>query len=266
MEVDGHKKIEIPPSLMDSQGPSRGSEYELAAVDAMIESSEPGERGSAASLVEVAYVRLRSDVIHGALAPGEKLRIEELRAKYGLGATPLREALSRLSAVGLVEASAQRGFRVSRVSVEDLDDVTENRVRLECDLLRDSIAHGDEAWEARVAGAFHTLSKMEAKGLPLDADTFSRWEKRNRDFHEALVASAVSRWTARFRAMIYDHHERYRRISHLVGNRSFDVRREHSSLCKAALARDADTACTVAALHIRRTGDAIRRQLAHRLR
>jgi DNA-binding GntR family transcriptional regulator len=145
MEVDGHEKIEIPPSLMDSQGPSRGSEYELAAVDAMIESSEPGERGSAASLVEVAYVRLRSDVIHGALAPGEKLRIEELRAKYGLGATPLREALSRLSAVGLVEASAQRGFRVSRVSVEDLDDVTENRVRLECDLLRDSIAHGDEA-------------------------------------------------------------------------------------------------------------------------
>jgi GntR family transcriptional regulator, carbon starvation induced regulator len=235
-------------------------------VKSMTESDPVGERGAAVSLIELAYARLRSDVIHGVLEPGEKLRIEELRGRYGLGATPLREALSRLSAVGLVDASAQRGFRVSRVSVEDLDDVTDNRVRLETELLRDSIAHGDDAWEARVAGAFHSLSKMEAQGLPLDAETFSRWELRNRDFHETLVSNAVSRWTARFRAMIYDHHERYRRISHLVGNRSIDVRREHADLCAAALARDADTACNIAALHVRRTGDAIRRQLANRLR
>lgn len=224
-----------------------------------------GDAANAGSLAEAAYARLRSDVIHGVLAPGAKLRIEELRGRYGLGATPLREALSRLSVVGLVEATAQRGFRVSRVSVEDLDDVTDSRIRLETDLLRDSIAHGDDAWEAHLAGAFHTLAKLEAQGLPLDAETFGRWEMRNRAFHEALVAAATSRWTARFRAMIYDHHERYRRISHLVGNRSIDVRREHAELCEAALARDAETACNVAALHIRRTGDAIRKQLAHRL-
>jgi DNA-binding GntR family transcriptional regulator len=229
--------------------------------------AEPaGNDGAATSLVELAYAHLRRDVILGALKPGEKLRIEDLRARYGLGATPLREALSRLSAIGLVEATAQRGFRVSRVSVEDLDDVTACRIRLETELLRDSIAHGGDAWEARVAGAFHTLAKMEKRGLALDAETFSRWEALNRAFHEALVSAASSRWNVRFREMIYDHHERYRRISHLVGNRSIDVRREHAQICEAALARDADAACRVAELHVRRTGDAIRKQLAHRLR
>jgi len=232
--------------------------------------AEPAEvrddDGSAGSLVETAYARLRRDVILGALAPGAKLRIEDLRARYGLGATPLREALSRLTSAGLVDATTQRGFRVSRVSIEDLDDVTECRIRLETGALRESIANGDDAWEARVAGTFHMLAKVEANGLASDAATFGRWEERNRAFHEALVDAATSRWTARFRAMIYDHHERYRRISQLAGDRSIDVRREHAELCEAALARDAESACNVAALHIRRTGDAIRRQLGHRLR
>ena len=213
------------------------------------------------SLVETAYDRIRADVIFGLLEPGRKLRIDDLRGRYGLGATPLREALARLSATGLVEATSQRGFRVSRISVRDLEDVTESRVRLESELLRQSIENGDDAWEARVAGAFHTLSKMESQGLPLDAETFSVWERRNRAFHEALIESATSPWTQRFRSMIYDHHERYRRIAHLVANRAFDVRQEHAAICEAALARDATTAVAVAAQHIRRTGDAIRKQL-----
>jgi DNA-binding GntR family transcriptional regulator len=217
------------------------------------------------SLVELGYGKIREDIVFGRLAPGEKLRIEDLRGRYGLGATPLREALSRLSAIGLVEASAQRGFRVARVSVEDLDDVTANRIQFECDLVRQSIENGDDAWEARVAGAFHTLSKMESQGLPLDEETFSRWEARNRAFHEALTSRATSRWTKRFQTMIYDHHERYRRMSHLVGNRSRDVRIEHAHICAAALARDADEACRLSAQHIQRTTDAIRKQLAHRL-
>jgi DNA-binding GntR family transcriptional regulator len=95
-------------------------------------------------------------------------------------------------------------------------------------------------------------------GLPLDDETFSRWEARNRAFHEALTSRATSRWTKRFQTMIYDHHERYRRMSHLVGNRSRDVSVEHAQICAAALARDADEACRLSAQPIQRTTDAIR--------
>lgn len=217
--------------------------------------AEPG------SLVEHAYGLIRKDIIFGNLDPGLKLRIDDLRGRYGLGATPLREALARLSTTGLVEATSQRGFHVSRVSAADLEDVTESRIRLETELLRQSIQFGDDAWEARVAGTFHSLAKMESAGLPLDVETFSMWELRNRAFHEALIGSARSPWTARFRSMIYDHHERYRRIAHLVANRAFDVRQEHAQMCAATLARDAEKAVLIAAQHIRRTGNAIRNQL-----
>ncbi len=219
------------------------------------------EGAGVGSLVEAAHAKLHRDIIFGVLEPGRKLRIDDLRNRYGLGATPLREALARLGASGLVEATSQRGFRVSPVSLRDLEDVTESRVRLETELLRQSIAHGDDAWEARVAGAFHTLSKMEANGLPLDEETFGRWERCNRAFHEALIDSAESRWTARFRTMIYDQHERYRRMAHLVANRSEEVRREHATICEAALARDAETATRITADHIRRTGRALAQQL-----
>lgn len=217
------------------------------------------------SLVEAAYEQIRRDIIFNELPSGSKLRIDELRSRYGFGATPLREALSRLTAVGLVETASQRGFRVAPVSVKDLEDVTESRVRLETQLLAESIAAGDDAWEGRVAGTFHTLSKLEAAGLSLDPASFSRWEERNSRFHDALISCSTSRWTARFRATIYDHHERYRRISHVVGNRSFDVRHEHAAICEAALARDADAACRLTAAHIRTTGEAIRIHLGPQL-
>ena len=58
------------------------------------------------------YDRIRDDIIHGQLAPGSKLKIDLLREHYDVGATPLREALSLLTADGLVERLDQRGFRV----------------------------------------------------------------------------------------------------------------------------------------------------------
>src|SRR6185369_8530624 len=64
------------------------------------------------SQIEDAYRRLRDDIISGALVPAEKLRIEHLRQRYGIGASALREALSRLVSDGLVECEAQRGYWV----------------------------------------------------------------------------------------------------------------------------------------------------------
>jgi DNA-binding GntR family transcriptional regulator len=168
----------------------------------------------APSLVEHAYRQIREDIIFARLLPGEKLRIEELRERYGLGSTPVREALSRLSATGLVEATSQRGFRVAPISEADLDDVTTMRVRLEAAALRESIEQGDDRWEAGVAAAYHTLHALERRSLNREHAHFATWEQRNRAFHDALVAACRSQWTLRFRSLIYDQHERYRRISH----------------------------------------------------
>ena len=79
------------------------------------ESSQNEVRYTRGSLV---YDRLRTDVISGELAPGQRLALDMLKERYQVGVTPLREALYRLSASLLVEAEDQRGFRVADISLQ----------------------------------------------------------------------------------------------------------------------------------------------------
>jgi GntR family carbon starvation induced transcriptional regulator len=226
---------------------------------AVVEADAPEPR----SLIETAYRCLREDIVCGRLAPGSRLRIDILRSSYGIGATPLREALSRLSAVGLVEASPQRGFRVTPVSEEDLDDITRQRVRFEVEALRESIAYGDDRWEANVVATHHRLRIVERALPSRSAPAFNEYEIRNRDFHEALVSACRSPWTLRFRAMIYDHHERYRRLSMVLQTASMqNVGRQHAAIKDAALDRNADVAAALTEKHIMRTVEVVRTSLA----
>lgn len=208
------------------------------------------------TLVESAYRNLRRDIIEGRLVPGEKLRIEHIKDNYGVGAGTLREALSLLISDALVISQEQRGFRVAPVSLEDCEDITETRVMLECEALRQSIRLGDDIWESELLAAFHRLTKAEEK---LAEDGFrEEWEERNRVFHETLISACPSRWVKYFLTILYHQAERYRRLSLGHKNVARDVHAEHEALFKAALARDTDLACTILASHIRSTFQSIR--------
>ena len=75
---------------------------------------------------DVAYQRLHADILWGRALPGSPLRFTELQLRYGVGVSPLREALSRLVSEGLVTTEGQRGFRVARVSADEAQDVSSN--------------------------------------------------------------------------------------------------------------------------------------------
>ena len=115
------------------------------------------------TLVESAYRNLHRDIIEGILPPGAKLRVEHLKDNYGVGAGTLREALSLLISDSLVVTQGQRGFRVAPVSLEDFEDITNMRVMLESEALRQAIALGDEVWEGDLLAAFHLLEPSHAK-------------------------------------------------------------------------------------------------------
>ena len=109
------------------------------------------------TLAERATQRIEADIVRGTLAPNARLGIAETAARYGVGATPLREALSRLAARGLVNAIGKRGFRVQSISRDDLADIVRIRSVLEREAIRLSIAAGDGAWEGEIVGALHQL-------------------------------------------------------------------------------------------------------------
>lgn len=92
--------------------------------------------GGPTTLTTQVYGRLRGEIIGGQLKPNEKLRLAALRQRLGVGMSAIREALSRLAAEGLVIAEDQRGFRVSPVSREDLEDLTRVRIEIERHLAR----------------------------------------------------------------------------------------------------------------------------------
>ncbi|VVD71580.1 GntR family transcriptional regulator [Pandoraea terrigena] len=221
--------------------------------------SSPPQTGEA-TLAQSAYLHLRSDIVEGHLAPGEKLRVEHLKDRYDVGAGTLREALALLVADALVVQHGHRGFRVTPVSLADFIDITETRVQLETEALRQSIALGDDTWEADLASAFHLLSLAEERldGQSDNGSQFAQWEARNRAFHEVMIRACPSRWLHHFLAILYRQSERYRRLSITHRPLPRNVHDEHRAIFDACLARDADKASTLLAAHIRKTLEAVR--------
>src|ERR1700691_3843127 len=122
-------------------------------------SSLPSTTVAAASLTQRAYDLLREALLDCRFEPGEPLRIGELCKRLEASQGAVREALSRLTSEGLVEARPQRGFRVMPISAEDLRDLTAARIEIEELCLRHAIEAGDVRWDARLVGAFHQLSR-----------------------------------------------------------------------------------------------------------
>ncbi|CAM5329357.1 GntR family transcriptional regulator [Mycolicibacterium aubagnense] len=207
------------------------------------------------TLAEKAYDALRHDIIRGELAPGRPLRLSDLSERYDMGFSPLREALNRLHAERLVTAESLRGFRVAPLSLDELHDAVNVRIKVECDALRASIEHGDDNWAAGIVSALYALNLQVARTGP-DADIWAL-EARHYAFHRALLAACNSPWTLEFFERLYAATERYRiptllAATHPAGR---DVQAEHSALAEATLARDADKATALLEAHYRKTAD-----------
>ena len=210
------------------------------------------------TLAEKAYDSLRRDIVAGLLKPGAPLRMAQLSDRYGMGFSPLREALNRLQAERLVTSVALKGFSVAPLSMEEMWDATNTRILIESRALRLSIDLGGDEWEAGIVGSLHALLLQAARGTATEEDARAL-ETRHHAFHRALLAACGSGWLMEFFQRLYVESERYRHpvLAPRAGDHTRDVPRdiqaEHEALAKATLARDADLACALLADHYRRT-------------
>ena len=171
------------------------------------------------------YEQLRSDIAHGLLEPGSKLRVEAMCARYAVGASPLREALNRLSAEGIVDRTDLRGFSVAPVLWDELPTLTQTRIDVESMALRQSIEHRDTALEDQLVLLIHRLSRTP-RSLSQDSYvTNPVWEALHRDFHRALLSRCPSRWLRTFCDNLADESYRFRQ---LAAGRAFTRRDEHA--------------------------------------
>jgi GntR family transcriptional regulator, carbon starvation induced regulator len=201
---------------------------------------------------------LRAAISNGELEPGRKLRLDDLRVTFGVSLSPLREALSRLSAEGFVVMEDQRGYRVAPISEPNLLEVTKLRAMVETFALGEAIAHGDDKWESEVVASLYRLNKLERTDAPSDQ---SAWEVAHRDLHYRLISACGMPLLLSFSATLHDLNDRYRRL--FLRSRPFDraVRREHTEMTHAAIERNSQLACEIMRSHIERTGANIRKSL-----
>jgi len=217
------------------------------------------------TLAGQAHSLLRQDILSGGLLPGERLRTKELQVRYGLGLSPLRESLQRLSAEGLVVMDEQRGFSVAPVSLAELEDLTLARTKLESVMLPLAIEKGDADWEAQIVAAFHRLSRTPLPKAADPGDGARLWEQRHRAFHGALVAGCGSPWLMRLYEQMVDQTERYRmiRLQHLSKRRPMarNIHAEHQALMEAVIGRRAKEAVALTHQHLQATFEATARWL-----
>jgi len=176
---------------------------------------------------------------------------------YETGQTPLREALNRLTADGLVECREQRGFYVTDISRNELVELTKTRCWVESLALRESMAVSSSHWEEMLLLAQHRLSRTPRS---LNTDRFEdnpEWERLHRAFHRTLIGNCGSQSLMAFCGQLADQLYRYRRLSIQKAFPSRHVADEHQAITSAVLSGRADDAVALLAAHYQQTAEVI---------
>lgn len=217
---------------------------------ALQEGEEPaalqGEKSLRTRAADV-LIRLRSDISECRLLPGQRLHLDELSKKYGAGYSPIREALSRLAADGLVILAEYKGYRVAPISREDWLDILVMRRELESRGLSMSMRNKQEGWLDSIKCCLSDLDEQEP---PLRDNVMNpEWERCHHAFHRSLIAGCNSPWLLRFSDTLVEQSNRYLRLS--LAGRFVTENRSHVSehIAIVAAIEEGDEGLATALLH-----------------
>jgi DNA-binding GntR family transcriptional regulator len=209
-----------------------------------------------ATITEQLEDALRTDIQVGILRPGQKIRANEVAERYGVSATPLREALQRLAGENLIEIDPRLGATVAPMSARDLQDIYGMLGLLDGLALERSISRGDGAWLAQIEVAWGALVDAVGRHEQLSERSSDeerrevglRWSAAHWRFHEALYMACASPWLMRFVRQLHAHADRYQMLT-MRGPRR-DARAEHAEILEAARARNVDAAVAALKAHL----------------
>lgn len=216
-----------------------------------------GGKPAGKTLAGDAYGRIRAEIQSGRFKPGDRLRFADLQALCEMSVTPVREALTRLTAEGFTTLDDHRGYSVARLSLEEFRDITENRKLCEGEALRLSILNGGAEWEAQIVATHHLMARVPQGKEDMPSVIRDDWNARHEAFHHSLIAACGSPILIDICAKLFAHADRYRRIAVSLEGLQRDVETEHRLIMEKALARDGDGAVSALRLHYQRTTEAL---------
>jgi DNA-binding GntR family transcriptional regulator len=202
-----------------------------------------------ALLPSVIYRQLHADIVSGVLVSGQPLRQEELARRFNVSRVPLREALTRLEAVGLIEQRPRRGYAVAELDASAIVDVFELRMVIEQHA-------GAVAARSRGAEDIAAVGELLERMRTLDrarADYAQQWTTLNYQFHQRIISSSRRKTLVRVASNLRDSVEPYVNIE-VSMTHSFDASEiEHREIFEAFKAGDADGLAELSRKHVEST-------------
>lgn len=195
---------------------------------------------------------LRRRIMAGLLPEGQQLRQEALAADLGVSRIPVREALRQLEAEGFVAIQSHRGAVVSKLSLDEIAELFELRIRLESWLLELAIPQMSEGDLQQAGQALETM---------LSNRKIENWGQLNWDFHVALYTPAGRPATLRILRRINENMDRYIRLQISLTSGQLKAHREHKQILELCRARNVPHAVAVLEQHIVDVRDGLMRQL-----
>ncbi len=212
-------------------------------------------RGMAQTLASDVYTQLRDAILLGEVAPGSRLRPGELRVRFDVSLSVVREALMRLVEQRLVATAPNLGFSVAPLSLARLQHLVQARCMVEGNTVRISVQQGDLEWESRVLAMHHRLDKTSIWLGDEEPTLNSDWVAAHAAFHATLLDACDNEILIDLCASLFDMAELYRRWNEAGEQRSRDVVQEHRNLAAAALEHNGELAQRLLVEHITRTAD-----------
>jgi DNA-binding GntR family transcriptional regulator len=201
------------------------------------------------TLAEKAFGALHEAILTGRLRPGERLPIEDLADVLDMSAMPIREAVRRLDAAGLVENIPHRGARVTELSIGDLAEVYDARLALEPLAVRRAAERFTDGAAAVAADRLAALNRLPDDNSP------GTWSAHTA-FHFALYDAAGSNWLVRLIRPLWETSERYR-LAAPVKRKLATRRGEHELILQACIDHDTDRAAAALYDHLAMTANVV---------
>jgi DNA-binding GntR family transcriptional regulator len=201
-------------------------------------------RGRANTVANLIYGRLREDIVAMHRAPGAPIVEKEIALAHGVSRTPVREALLRLAADGLVEIFPQSGTFVSRIPINALPEAIIVRKALEETTAR---LAAERAAADQVGGLYHLVERQRRAQADGDRD---RFHEADEAFHAAIteIAGHPGIWALIQHVKLQV--DRYRRLTLPVPGRMRLVLDEHRAIVAAIEARDGVGAAAAMSVHL----------------
>ena len=199
---------------------------------------------------------LRHGLVSGMLRPGQRVTQEDVAVRLGVSVAPVREALRVLEQEGQLVYRPRRGYFVTELRIEDLEEIYELRRVLEERLVRRALPELDDEILTRVRTA---AEECEVAGEAADV---ARELAANRRFHFGLMESADQPHTMRMIRLLWDSTEAYRAIYYNSPAERRRAAKAHKRILAAVAARDADRLVAELDAHRERALEVLRGILA----